>query len=224
MVGQKASDKVGECICILEELYGLPEVDEIDPVDLLVRTILSQNTSDINSLRAFASLKRAYGDYESLLSTRAEEVAESIREGGLAEIKARRIQEALMRIKSDRGAIEIGFLGGMEKEAAMSYLLSLPGVGPKTASIVLLFAFGMPFMPVDTHVFRVSQRLGLVAPGLSPEKAQKALEEIVPPERYSSFHLNLISHGRLVCRARGPKCEECALKGCCDFFLQGQKP
>lgn len=129
-----------------------------------------------------------------------------------------------MRIKSDRGAIEIGFLRGMEKEAAMSYLLSLPGVGPKTASIVLLFAFGMPFMPVDTHVFRVSQRLGLVAPGLSPEKAQKALEEIVPPERYSSFHLNLISHGRLVCRARGPKCEECALKGCCDFFLRGQKP
>lgn len=114
MVGQKASDKVGECICILEELYGLPEVDEIDPVDLLVRTILSQNTSDINSLRAFASLKRAYGDYESLLSTRAEEVAESIREGAGGDQGPADTGGSLAD-QERSGAIEIGFLRGWRR-------------------------------------------------------------------------------------------------------------
>jgi len=189
-----------------------------------VMTILSQNTSDTNSLRAFANLKRDYGNYDSLLLAPTEEVADCIREGGLANIKALRIQEVLLSIKRDRGAMDIGFLEGMDKDEAMGYLLDLPGVGPKTASIVLLFAFGMPFMPVDTHVFRVSRRLGLVPENLSPEKAQKALERIVPPECYHSFHLNLIRHGRQICRARGPKHEECALKECCDCFLQGQKP
>ena len=220
MAKQKVGDNVLACIGILEEEYGVPRQDRIDPLDLLVMTILSQNTSDTNSLRAFANLKRDYGDYESLLSARAEEVADCIREGGLAEIKARRIQEVLLRIKRDRGAMDIRFLGEMDKDLAMSYLLALPGVGPKTASIVLLFAFGMPFMPVDTHVFRVSRRLGLVPENLSPEKAQKALERIVPPECYHSFHLNLIRHGRQICRARGPKHEECVLRECCQCFLQ----
>ncbi len=220
MAKQKVGDKVLACIRILEEEYGVPLQDHIDPLDLLVMTILSQNTSDINSLRAFANLKRDYGNYESLLLAPTEEVADCIREGGLANIKAL----VLLSIKRDRGAMDIGFLEGMDKDEAMSYLLDLPGVGPKTASIVLLFAFGMPFMPVDTHVFRVSRRLGLVTENLSPEKAQKALERIVPQECYHSFHLNLIRHGRQICRARGPKHEECALKECCDCFLQGQKP
>lgn len=220
MAKQKVGEKALACIGILEKEYGVPRQDSIDPLDLLVMTILSQNTSDTNSLRAFANLKRAYEDYESLLSAPVEEVADCIREGGLAEIKARRIQEVLHRIKRERGAMDIRFLGEMDKDAAMSYLLALPGVGPKTASIVLLFAFGMPFMPVDTHVFRVSRRLGLVPENLSPEKAQKVLERIVPPECYHSFHLNLIRHGRLVCRARGPRHDECALRECCECFLQ----
>ena len=224
MAKQKVGDKVLACIRILEEEYGVPLQDHIDPLDLLVMTILSQNTSDINSLRAFANLKGDYGNYESLLLAPTEEVADCIRVGGLANIKALRIQEVPLSIKRDRGAMDIGFLEGMDKDEAMSYLLDLPGVGPKTASIVLLFAFGMPFMPVDTHVFRVSRRLGLVTENLSPEKAQKALERIVPQECYHSFHLNLIRHGRQICRARGPKHEECALKECCDCFLQGQKP
>jgi len=220
MAEEIVRDRVRECIRILEEEYGIPEMDEIDPLDLLVRTILSQNTSDTNSLRAFANLKRAYGDYELLLSAPVEEVADCIREGGLAEIKARRIQEVLLRIKRERGAMDIRFLGEMDRDAAMQYLLDLPGVGPKTASIVLLFAFGMPFMPVDTHVHWVSRRLGLVPENLSPEKAQKALERIVPPECYHSFHLNLIRHGRQICRARGPKHEDCVLRECCQCFLQ----
>lgn len=186
MAKQKVGDKVLACIRILEEEYGVPRQDHIDPLDLLVMTILSQNTSDTNSLRAFANLKRDYGNYESLLLAPTEEVADCIREG-LANIKALRIQEVLLSIKRDRGAMDIGFLEGMDKDEAMSYLLDLPGVGPKTASIVLLFAFGMPFMPVDTHVFRVSRRLGLVTENLSPEKAQKALERIVPPNATTPF-------------------------------------
>ena len=202
----------------------MPHPDERDPVDLLVMTILSQNTSDTNSLRAFALLKSAFCDYEEVLAASDEAVADSIRAGGLAEIKARRIKETLVRIKQDAGAISLGFLADMEKEEAMAYLLSLPGVGPKTASVVLLFAFAMPFLPVDTHVYRVSRRLGLVAEDVRPEKAQPILERIVPVEKYLSLHLNLIRHGRLICRARGPRHEECALRNCCDYYLQGQKP
>ena len=209
--------KVADCIAILENEYGIPRPDEEDPVDLLVKTILSQNTSDANSLPAFAQLKSAFPDYELLLRAPDNAIAHSIRRGGLAEIKARRIKAALNKIKEDNGLISLAHLSRMKKEQAMEYLLQLPGVGPKTASIVLLFAFGMPFMPVDTHVFRLSRRLGLVEEKANAEKAQKKLEEMVPPEKYSSFHLNLIRHGRQVCHARGPRHEKCCLQGCCDY-------
>lgn len=210
--------KVAECIALLEKEYGIPRPDEEDPVDLLIKTILSQNTSDANSLPAFAQLKSAFPDYESLLRAPDEDVAQSIRRGGLAEIKTRRIKAALKRIKEEQGEICLASLAGMKKEQAMDYLLQLPGVGPKTASIVLLFAFGMPFLPVDTHVFRLSQRLGLVEEKANPEKAQKMLERIIPPNKYISIHLNLIQHGRQVCHARGPRHERCCLQGCCDYM------
>ena len=216
--------KVAKCIAILEKEYGVPQPDERDPVDLLVMTILSQNTSDTNSLRAFALLKSAFCDYEKVLAASDDAVADAIRPGGLAEIKARRIKEALVRIKLDAGAITLSFLADMGKEEAMAYLLSLPGVGPKTASVVLLFAFSMPFLPVDTHVYRVSRRLGLLAEDVRLEKAQPILERIVPVGKYLSLHLNLITHGRLICRARVPRHEECALRNCCGYYLQGQKP
>ena len=208
---------MADCIALLEKEYGIPRPDEEDPVDLLVKTILSQNTSDANSLPAFAQLKSAFPDYESLLRAPDEAVAQSIRRGGLAEIKAKRIKAALERIKEEQGEICLASLAGMKKELAMDYLLRLPGVGPKTASIVLLFAFGMPFLPVDTHVFRLAQRLGLLEEKTNPEKAQKMLERIVPPNKYISFHLNLIRHGRQVCHARGPRHEKCCLQGCCDY-------
>ncbi len=216
--------RVEACIRLLEEQYGIPQTEERDPVDLLVMTILSQNTSDTNSLRAFARLKSAFCDYDLVLAATDEVVAESIRAGGLAEIKARRIKEALFRIKQDAGAISLSFLADMKKDEAMAYLLSLPGVGPKTASVVLLFAFSMPFLPVDTHVYRVCHRLGLLDEAVSPEKAQSILERAVPVEKYLSLHLNLITHGRRICRARNPRHEECALRDCCDYYLQGQKP
>jgi endonuclease-3 len=212
------------CISLLEEQYGIPQAEERAPVDLLVMTILSQNTSDTNSLRAFARLKSTFSDYGQVLAATDEAVAESIRAGGLAEIKARRIKEALSRIKQDAGTISLSFLADMQKEQAMAYLLSLPGVGPKTASVVLLFAFSMPFLPVDTHVYRVCHRLGLLDEDVRPEKAQRILERAVPVEKYLSLHLNLITHGRRICQARNPKHEECALRDCCDYYLQGQKP
>ena len=216
--------RAATCIALLEEQYGISHPDERDPVDLLVMTILSQNTSDTNSLRAFALMKSAFCDYEEIIAASEEALADSIRPGGLADIKARRIKEALVRIKQDAGAISLSFLADIEKEEAMAYLLSLPGVGPKTASVVLLFAFSMPFLPVDTHVYRVSQRLGLLSEDVRPEKAQQILERIVPVEKYLSLHLNLITHGRLICRARGPRHEECVLRSCCDYYLHGQKP
>ena len=208
---------VADCIALLEKEYGIPRPDEEDPVDLLVKTILSQNTSDANSLPAFAQLKSAFPDYESLLRAPDEAVAQSIRRGGLAEIKAKRIKAALKKIKEEQGEICLASLAGMKKEEAMEYLLRLPGVGPKTASILLLFAFGMPFLPVDTHVFRLSRRLGLVEEKADPEKAQKMLELIIPPDKYVSFHLNLIRHGREVCHARGPRHEKCCLQDCCAY-------
>jgi len=217
LLDEMEKQKIADCIALLEKEYGIPRPDEEEPVDLLVKTILSQNTSDANSLPAFARLKRAFPDYESLLRAPDEAVAESIRRGGLAEIKAKRIKAALKKIKEEQGEICLAALAGMNKEEAMEYLLRLPGVGPKTASIVLLFSFGMPFLPVDTHVFRLSQRLGLVEEKANPEKAQKMLERIVPPDKYVSFHLNLICHGRQVCHARGPSHDKCCLQGCCDY-------
>jgi endonuclease-3 len=212
--------RVAICISLLEERYGIPHPEERDPVDLLVMTILSQNTSDTNSLKAFADLKLAYSDLEALLSAKVEDIADVIRAGGLANIKAARIKEVLLKIRQDAGSLSLDFLIDMTKEKAREYLLDLPGVGPKTASIVLLFAYGMPFMPVDTHVYRVSQRLGLVPEKASMEKAEQILEEIVAPKKYLSMHLNLINHGRLICRARSPNCEACALRYCCDSYLR----
>ena len=214
-------EKVEACIVILENLYGEPSAEEIDPVDLLIMTILSQNTSDVNSLRAFRLLKSAYPEKEDLLKASEEEIANKIRLGGLAEIKAHRIKEAMMRINQDAGALDLGFLANLDKEKAIDYLLSLPGVGPKTASVVLLFAFCKPTMPVDTHVYRVSQRLGLVPKGSNIQKTQQLLEEITPPEKYLSLHLNLIRHGRNTCKARAPRHDNCGLRHLCDCYLQG---
>jgi endonuclease III len=215
------NEKAKACIRILEELYGVPEAEDIDPVDLLVMTILSQNTSDTNSLGAFGQLKSKYADYEVILAAKEEDVADVIRAGGLANIKALRIKETLQKIKKDAGAITLGFLADLDKNKAREYLLSLPGVGPKTAAVVLLFAFGLPFMPVDTHVYRVSRRLGMVAEEANIDRAESILEEIVPPEKYLSLHLNLLKHGRRICRARGPRHEECALRHYCDCYLRG---
>jgi endonuclease-3 len=209
--------RLRRCIDLLEGEYGLPKRRGLSPVDLLVQTILSQNTASANTHRAFDNLKRRYIDYQALLDAPDEEVASAIRCGGLANIKTRRIKEALVAIKGRDGSIDLDFLRDADPEEARSYLMTLPGVGPKTAAVVLLFAFKMPLLPVDTHVNRLSRRLGFVPKKASLEEAERTLEKITPKEKYCSFHVNLIRHGRAVCSARSPSCDGCILKGLCPY-------
>jgi endonuclease III len=221
--GLDQMSKVEACIKILEDLYGEPKAEKISPVDLLVITILSQNTSDANSLRAYGNLRRAYPYFETMMNVPANELADKIRVGGLSEKKARRIKDALARIQEDFGTITLEPLREMGLDEAKRYLLSIKGVGPKTASVVLLFAFGKPTLPVDTHVYRVSRRLGLVPEKASVEVAQRILERITPTGEYFSFHVNMIRHGRKACRARKPLHQECGLRDFCDCYLRGHK-
>jgi endonuclease-3 len=203
---------------ILTKTYGAKVVcgDE-DPVDTLVETILSQNTTDVNSHRSFLALKREYRGWHDLLGEDPSVVSRVIRSGGLPDIKAERILGALEFINRERGRIELDFLRDMQPSDADRWLAQMKGVGPKTRSIVLLFSLGMPAFPVDTHIHRVTKRLGLIGPKVSREKAQEELGAIVPKRDYYNFHINLIEHGRAVCRARAPKCEECAVSKACDY-------
>lgn len=202
---------------ILAKAYGEKNVclDE-DPVDTLVETILSQNTTDVNSHRSFRALKAAYSEWQDLLGEDPKVVSGIIRSGGLPDMKAERILGALDFIMNERGRIELDFLRDMTPQDADMWLAQMKGVGPKTRAIVLLFSLGMPSFPVDTHVHRVTRRLGLIGPRTSREDAQEELAAIVSPGRYFTFHVNLIEHGRRVCRARRPMCGSCVLACLCD--------
>ncbi|MEW9553023.1 endonuclease III [Nonomuraea sp. NPDC050783] len=186
-------------------------------VDQLVATVLSQATSDVNSGRAFARLKERFPVWEQVADAPVEEVADAIRCGGIAQRKARRIQEILTAVEEREGAIDLGRLDGLDDEAAEAYLTSLPGVGPKTAACVLVFSMGRAAFPVDTHVHRVTTRLGWVPPGTSAERAHRLLAPLVPPPVRHELHVRLIWHGRTTCRARRPRCEECVLLDVCAY-------
>lgn len=203
---------------VLTSAYGRKELRTGgDPLDTLVETILSQNTSDLNSHRAFRSLKDRYPQWDEILDADSSEVAQIIRSGGLADIKARRIIGALNYIVAEAGSLDLSFLSERSVKEATEWLCSIDGVGPKTAAIVLLFSFGRPTFPVDTHVYRVGRRLGLVSPRASRESAQVELESLVPESEYYNMHLNMIEHGRRVCKARGPGCIECEVSRYCAF-------
>ena len=175
-------------------------------------------------------MKERFPTWESVLTADTTDVAEAIRLGGLANVKAPRIQEVLQVIKQEqrpelaegRGELTLDFLAEMEVDEARRWLTSLHGVGPKTAAIVLLFSLGKPAFPVDTHVHRVSQRLGLIGPKTSRERAHEVLEELLPPEIYYTFHLNLIAHGREVCKSQQPRCAACVLREHCDYYRESQ--
>ncbi len=205
---------------LLDE-YGEPRRRPCDdPVGQLVATILSQNTSDVNTARAYASLRAAFPDWRSVMDAPVEAVADAIRSGGLANQKAPRIQAALKRIYQARGDFDLSWLAEWPVDEARRWLDDLPGVGNKTASIVLLFCFGRPAFPVDTHVHRVTRRLGLAPVKASPDAVMRIIETHAPPRWFYPLHLNLIRHGRAVCKARQPRCDACILADICDFHRQ----
>jgi endonuclease-3 len=190
-----------------------------EPLASLVMTILSQHTSDANSERAFDNLRRAFpGGWDAVRTAGVPAIADAIRSGGLADAKAPRIQGVLQAIYEKRGASSLDFLDELSTEEARRYLLEFHGVGPKTAACVLMFSLGRPVLPVDTHVFRVSHRLGLIEKRLGEARAHDALQALLPPERVYAFHVHMIRHGRRVCVATRPRCGECVLSERCDYF------
>jgi endonuclease-3 len=210
-----------EIIARLEALYGRPQWQpHHDAAAELVLTLLSQNTSDSNSGRAFSRLLQRFPDWDAVIEAPLSEVEDAIRPGGLAPTKAPRLQAMLAEVKSRTGGFDLRFLADMPVEEAREWLRTLPAVGPKTAACVLLFGLGMPGLPVDTHVFRVSTRLGLVEEKMGPEKAQTYLEALVPPEDHFAFHILLIRHGRHCCSARNPDCAVCPLRPDCPAAPQ----
>ena len=186
-----------------------------EPMDELIYTVLSQHTSDLNTDRTFADLRAAFPTWKEVIDAPTEAIEESIRRGGLSKVKAPRIQAILREIERQRGEFSIDFLAEMPFDEARRWLLSLPGVGEKTAACVLLFSLGRPALPVDTHVHRVSGRLGLITKKMNADKAHYALESMLDASQVYQFHVDLIEHGRYVCHARKPACRNCVLSDIC---------
>lgn len=203
----------------LKGVYGVLEWRPgVDPMDELVSCILSQSTSDTNRDRGFYALKANYGSWGEIAEAPVEELIDVIRPAGLANQKAPRIQAILQRIAEERGAYNIDFLADLPLDEARQWLTSFDGIGPKTAAIVMCFAFGRPSFPVDTHVHRVGQRIGFLPNGISADKAHPVMETLFPPERHYAGHLYIIYHGRQTCTARVAHCERCPITAYCDYF------
>ncbi len=187
-----------------------------EPLEELVLTILSQNTNDVNRDRAFDAMRSRYPTWEVLASASPGDLAEAIKPGGLSNIKAPRILAVLHEIRDrEGGSLDLGWMRTAHSNRVLAYLTSLPGVGPKTAACVLAFSLRRPVIPVDTHVFRVAGRLGLLPPRTDPERAHAVLEAAVPPRLRVSLHVGMIRLGREICRAGRPQCERCPLQDLC---------
>ncbi len=212
-------EKISEIRGELARVFGKPEWrTPLPPVDELVSTILSQNTNDTNRDVAFDRLKACFPDWESVMYADTQAVIEAIRPAGLANQKGPRIQGALSQIAEfNGGKISLEFLKDLPVEDARQWLLNVKGVGPKTAAIVLLFSMGIPAFPVDTHIYRVTGRMGLRPENLSVEKAHTYLEERIPEDAFYDLHLNLIRLGREVCGARKWHCYKCPVEPMCEF-------
>jgi endonuclease III len=203
----------------LEAFFGLPDWNNPSPpLDELVSTILSQNTNDRNRDLAYNRLRAVFPTWESVRDVEPAAVIEAIRPAGLANQKGPRIQEVLRQITAERGALDLEFLRALSAEEAFAWLSQFKGVGPKTASIVLQFSLGKPAFPVDTHVYRVSGRLGLRPEQMTVEQTHQHLARLFYPEQYGPGHLNLIRLGREICHARGPEHAICPLKDLCSFY------
>lgn len=200
----------------LNPLYGPVEWrPRYNALDELIFTVLTQHTSDLNAERAFDELRRQIPSWGQVIEADTEAVARAIQSGGLANQKSVRIQTILREIVERHGALELEFLQQYEVDEAREWLTALSGVGPKTAAVVMAFALGMPAMPVDTHIHRVSGRLGLIREGTTADDAHVVLEKIVEPQDRFNLHVLLITHGRQICKARRPLCNECPLADSC---------
>lgn len=202
----------------LLDFYGSPVWrNPLPPLDELVSTILSQNTNDVNRDRAFEALRRRFPGWEAVRDAPTADVIDAIRPAGLANQKGPRIQHVLREITSERGSLDLSFLAELPLVTARQWLMKFVGVGPKTAAIVLLFSLGKPAFPVDTHIYRVTGRLGLRPLQMNVEQAHLFLEGLFPPETYYAVHLNLIRLGREICQARRPNCIACPLRDLCGY-------
>ena len=214
-------DRLGRALQIhrrLLKVFGQPTWREpLPPLDELVSTILSQNTNDMNRDRAFGLLRLKFPAWEQVRDAPVEKVIEAIRPAGLANQKGPRIQQVLRSITEERGALDLSFLAELPVEEARAWLMRFNGVGPKTAAIVLCFSLSKPAFPVDTHIYRVTGRLGLRPERMTVEQAHPYLEGLLPPETYYAFHLNIIRLGREVCAARKPNCPVCPVRDLCEF-------
>ncbi len=210
--------KIKHIIQNLEATYGIPfNTDPSDPLDELVLTILSQSTTDINSRRAFDALKKRFRDWDTVRRARPASIALAIKSGGLANTKSVVIKNVLNQILARIGKLDLSFLHRAPIDEAREFLLSLKGIGPKTAACVLLFSGNRPVFPMDTHILRITRRLGLVPQKTSDQAAHKIMESLIPPKKHYSLHINLIRHGRKICRPRDPQCGDCSLQEQCEF-------
>lgn len=202
----------------LEHAYGVPENRRsTDPLEMLVEIILSQATSDTNSRRAFDALKSRFPTWEQVLRARESAIAATIKSGGLAVQKAAVIKNLLRQIKAERGALDFSFLHQLSLAEATDYLSRFRGIGPKTAACTLLFACRKETFPLDTHIFRILRRIGLIPQKSTDRRAHEIMNAIVPRGKFYSFHVNLIRHGRTLCRPREPLCERCPVVEYCDY-------
>jgi endonuclease III len=201
----------------LEKRFGSLEPPRaVDPLDELVLTVLSQHTSDLNAERAFGELRRAFpSGWQQIVDSPTVAVADAIRSGGLANSKAPRIQAILREVLDREGSFDLERLRAMPDAEAREYLMSLPGIGPKTAAVVLSFALARDAMPVDTHVHRVTKRLGLIPPEASAERADRVLHELIPDGLRTPMHVGFIKLGREICKAPIPRCLRCPLRDLC---------
>ncbi len=220
-----AQERIHHVAARLKDAYGQPcWSSHGPPVDELIATMLSQHTSDSNTERAFRTLRERFPTWEDVIAVPVIAVADAIRSAGLANVKAPRIQDVLRRLLGGEEAALLDDIRTLPVREARARLAALPGVGPKTASCVLLFSLGRPAMPVDTHVHRVSRRLGLVSSRATPEDTQDVLEHLLGNDRDAiyAFHMNAIAHGRAICSARQPRCTACCVSDLCPTWNQQQ--
>lgn len=218
IIGSMEEKPIRYLIQNLERTFGVPELDTpSDPLDMLIGVILSQATTNANSDRTFAALKEKYPTWDDALKARESSIAKTIHLGGLANQKAKVIKNLLRQIKEEHGTLDLNFLHKLSTKEAVSYLKNFRGIGPKTIACTLLFACHKNIFPLDTHIFRILRRVGMIPQKCSDEKAHEILDDIVPDGKCYSFHVNLIRLGRTVCKPQNPQCERCPIVEYCDY-------